>query len=255
MTAFAMIRLDDRIVIAADGAMYMPGGQIAAFGSKILQLPHISAALVCAGPSFLLRYLNLKLGANLSCFDDLLCEAPEALHYAYEDFESDIEWKSPFYMGLCGYSVERERFESYYLRSVDREESGAFSLPGAAWELMPAPMAFAMPWPSDEACRRVLLITPVNEGYAFDPEILAIKVIGASRFAASDGLHGEGYGVHLVGGFIEMVTIRKDLALSQIVHRWPDRIGEAIDPEDGEPLPQWVLNKPAFFFDREVGIA
>lgn len=247
MTAFAMMRLSDRIVTAADGAIYMPNGQIAGFHSKMLHLPHASAVMACAGPSFLLGYVKLMLTAEAQSFDALLAAAPQIISRAYTELRTDIDWRAPFYIGIGGYSDERRRFESYYMRSVDQEENGPGSLPGAAWELMPSPELFAIPWPDEDASARVNFDTTQPEPpFILDAETAVTKIVAASRFIRSEGRYGEAPGCSLVGGFIELASTLRECTQQQIVHRWPDRVNDLIDPNNGEPLPASILERPIF---------
>lgn len=247
MTAFAMVRMTDRIITAADGAVYMPSGHVAGFKSKMLHLPNVGAVLTCQGPAALLPYVNMMLVAKVRGFDDVLELAPAAVRHAYEEVVTEIHGWGPFYLAIGGYSEARQRFETYYVRSIDREEGGPYGLPGNAWELMPAPEFFAAPWPGDEACARVNCETAPPPGpHLIDSELFALKAVAGGRFEPCGGEHGMVRGRCYVGGFIELALTMRDFSQARIVHRWPDRLNELIDPDDGEPLPAELLAQPVF---------
>ncbi|MBA9070170.1 hypothetical protein FHR71_003934 [Methylobacterium sp. RAS18] len=223
------------------------GWAVAGFHSKMLHLPHASAVLACAGPLFLLGYVKLMMTVEAQSFEGLIDAAPRIVSKAYAELRSDIDWRSPFYIGLGGYSGERNRFESYYMRSVGQEETGPGSLPGAAWELMPAPELFAVPWPDENACARVNLSTAQPEPpFILDAETVVTKAVAASRFVRSEGHYGEAPGCSLVGSFIELASTLRERTQQQIMHRWPDRVNDLIDPTNGEPLPASIMERPIF---------
>ncbi|PXW59822.1 hypothetical protein [Methylobacterium sp. B4] len=50
--------------------------------------------------------------------------------------------------------------------------------------------------------------------------------------------------IHYVGGFLQLTTLYREAAFTRIVHRWPDPLGEPIDPKRGDLLPAWIEENP-----------
>jgi hypothetical protein len=244
MTAFFMARLQDQILTIADGAFYHPSGEVVGFTSKMLHLIEHQTVIVCQGPAFLLRYVYFHTLTNIDGFDQVIKILPGLLRHAYEQMPAEFGKDIMFYCAVGGYSRERDRFESYYIRSGEQEEAGHYSLPGEQWELMPAPPILAAPWPDPVQEVAFGLVRP--EGG--EPHALScgIRIVAAARQIPSTAEYGNREGACYVGGFIEVSALWRNQYTSEIVHRWPDRIGEFIDPQAGEPMPAFLANLPAF---------
>ena len=249
MTAFFMARLEDQILTVADGAFYHPSGKVVGFTTKMLHLNEHQTVMVCQGPAFLLRYVNFHTLTNIDGFDQIITMLPGLLKHAYEQMPVEFGKSRMFYCAVGGYSRERDRFESYYIRSGEREAAGQYSLPGEQWELMPAPAMIGAPWPGADDEAAFGLVRP--EGA--EPQALScgIRLVAAARQIPATAEHGAREGGCYVGGFIEVSALWRDRYTSEIVHRWPDRIGEFIDPKAGEPMPAFLENLPAFIMPAQ----
>jgi hypothetical protein len=245
MTAIIMIRGHDGIITAADGISYGPDGVVQGQGSKILLMPEHDTVITIQGPASLITLVRNRLGLEMDGFDDVIEDLPEALRGLCAEIE-DRAGTCPMcnaYVG--GWSKQRERFETYFIRSIPPEADGSeYSLPGEPWTLQPANAYMGAPWPDDEVAKRFGLSQKMLSAGPIDSLVLAVRFIAAARFISSDERFGNVPGTHMVGGFIQTAFLQREGCSTSIVHRWPDPAGEMVDPTRGEELPAWVRDRP-----------
>lgn len=110
--------------------------------------------------------------------------------------------------------------------------------------------ALFLPTPSSAAADRVgLTLYRGQADFTFgDPALYVQRMVAACRFSAEAGAGGLDRPSPYIGGFIQLSRIvrqgtpdREPMILldSQITHRWPDVVGETLDPERGD-LPSWA---------------
>jgi hypothetical protein len=236
-----MIRFTDRILTVSDGAIAHHDGRIAGFASKIVQIPEHSAVLVLSGASILTRYLHFRMSHDILSFDDLARVLPGIAQHGMGQLPPGLAPGGKCMAALGGYSTLRGRFETYVISSHDEPALGA-----AAWTLANAPAYLLYPDISLELGAMIGVSGPPGS-YEIDGEALAVRFVAAARHEASEEGGAVLAGRHWVGGFIEAVTTRRDESASQIVHRWPDRINEQINPNDGAPIPAMFADRPATY--------
>ena len=239
MTAINIVIKSDSIVIMTDGVWYDSKGVVASIAPKVHLLPHIGAVVgVRGGGSQLannfIEFIHKGKTAP-SNFDELVVLAGMAIkhihsmmvaHGLFFDDSPDMDFV------LCGWSLSKRTFESYVIPTAHRDgfdEAGvkpfiANRLPEIA--IVPVPGAAeysAAGW------------TEPEDTHSFDPMVHGIQLMEAQRLvvgpmdngAGKTGAMGSG-----VGGFLQLTTITRDEIASRIIHRWPDKIGERIDPHN-----------------------
>ena len=136
----------------------------------------------------------------------------------------NYETPTHFMALIGGWSKSKERYRGFYIATSNTEmmEYKAFD--------MQSYTSFSKPNPDTASLAREGIAdidAALNE---MDIVSLAIRLMLAQRTSLM-GLHGEtdqkGYGV---GGFCQITQLQQGAVNSMIALRWPDVIGEKIDP-------------------------
>lgn len=237
MTAICIVRTSDAIAIASDGAFYDDDGVVRQIASKVTTIPSASFAITSRGASVAHHAFCSAIfwsSEPIVTFDDVVrYAAPLARHALAETVQRSIPSTWQFTLFLCGWSIERDRMETYRISS--REWDGV-----PAFTLVPLPAVYYAPDPPGFIMADVG-IEPASELTAMPSDAAQY----ACRTIMSCRLCDDGSGHAKVGAFIELTVVRRDALQAQIVHRWPDRIGERMDPARGTPheiMPPWMLD-------------
>lgn len=242
MTAIAIFRLDDGVVIASDGAAYASTtGCLTGLTSKVVLAPEWSCVLAQRGAGGVVQLIRSRIGFEVLTFDDLLdviVGVAIDVYDSYKVFGYDDDAR--FSLFLAGWSETRERFETYQLRTHGHEahaEGTGEVLVVEPFQLTPLPFVYLAPG-GGEHMERFGVMEAIA---ANDPIPATVRAVCAARQLRNVS---DEAAEHCVGGFIQLTIVRRDKVESTIVHRWPDVIGEPIDPTRGEPLPAF-LSVPA----------
>ena len=239
MTAIAMWVGPSEIAVASDGVAYDYGGTVRQIHAKQIVDLAWGAVVTASGSGGVLDYLRVYIAAIIDPppfgFDEFLRVLPDAGRWIMQQIADrrlvgDVDGSSPpgFQMLIGGVSDERQRYEGYWFGSVSFESEGK-----TIEAFTPVPVqAFAKPEASEEALKEVGL-WPIPATID-DPLNFAIGLMDAQRRTPML-LHNQvdgprGYGV---GGFCQITKFRKDLVTTFFAKRWPDKIGEKIDPTSG----------------------
>ncbi|GEP09281.1 hypothetical protein [Methylobacterium gnaphalii] len=259
MTSVTIVRGEDVVAIASDGAAYDDEGRLRQIVSKVELIPHCSLVLASTGSqlaSYNFRDLLFWHPEPPSTFDGVLEIAPDlsrsVMDYVEEQGASSTR---KFSLYFAGFSESRGRPETYAIKSYDWPD-----VPGPdgvlrtapAFTLVPLPAIHCTPLPSVELAEGFGITVPgVNMTEMPEDGVrYAMATVAANRFAFG-GPDAELAGEDpfcCVGGFLQITTIARSHVSSQIVHRWPDVIGERMDITRGEPherCPLWLLAPPA----------
>ena len=242
MTAIAIVRTEGGIAFATDGIAYDQRGHTAAIVCKTALFPEWScvianrgSALATARMQFGLQRLAYSGVRHLTGFDDVLAVLPDASRVLHEEILREQNSYPNFSFMIAGYSAQRDRFESYSLRSRDFSyEIGGKNMLQPAYTLGELPAMHFAPTPSKESAARVGMPAPGEP--ILSAESLAIQAICAARLdrgATPDAPMDEDYSI---GGFVHLTTLHRTGIASEIVHRWPDVIGQPINPHREELL-------------------
>lgn len=229
MSAIALCNADDSVIIASDGICMNPStGQVLGCVEKIFPIPHLNCVFSHLGAGGVGHEISTAIGYRYRDFDDLLAE--------FELLFSAVAGGRGAVVVLAGWSGARQRFESYLIRS----EAGE-NLVSVPWVLTPCESEFWMSQsPSPETAERLGIVL-TSEEVARDPVGLAARLICAAR--ADSGRQEDGrYGGS--GGFLQIAMVRREGVLTWIAHRWPDTLGQRIDPTRGQMLPEFPLQHP-----------
>jgi hypothetical protein len=240
VTALA-VRLDskDGIVIGSDGAVYDPGnGNLIGECSKVLFVPECDAFVMSRGSAGFIHVLRHNLGFEVGGFDDLMQVTVEASQRALAVYtDQDYEFATTTLI-VGGRSKSKGVFEVYRLSSTKRTIRNALTeeselVPPSV--ITPIDRIWAAPFP-DEGLREQFGIHDDLTGYEY-----VARTICAARHQ-QDSMTGAGETVpgFSVGCFLQMGSLLPDGFRTSVIHRWPDVLGEPIDPARGEPMPAFL---------------
>jgi hypothetical protein len=232
MTAINVIRQSCAVHILSDGVFCNSEGVICELGPNVFALPHLPAALAVRGPTQFMPFLVHRLGRECRSFDDLLSRVvPVALevHLSIPMTLGFGDVRPDFDLVIVGWSSERSRTESFVVmrqRRIDRDEPG-----NHAWRLIELPAVLIAP-PIDMAKVRYLKWQVPSSAEAFQPDTDGTKLLEAQRLSQlplNPQAPNESR-AYLVGGFVQLTTVSSRGVNSNVLHRWPDRVGQRIEP-------------------------
>ena len=219
----------DSVWLYTDGAGTNPDGSLAWIGSKILLMPEWPGAVATRGVGALPWMLRLAWAQDVPSLNDALDRVVgDALaiggHLVLNGYHDPLNWE----VVLAGWSHRREAFEVWdvFGRSPpDWTEEQCREAPPLTLRQMKGTTAS---WPvPDETILKTLW--PSNQGGLL-PADMAVPVMEAIRRKTYPMPGAASAEYHAVGGFIQETGIGRDGLSTSIIHRWPDRIGERIDP-------------------------
>jgi hypothetical protein len=241
MTCIVAARTDEMIALSSDGALVDSKTlNLLANCSKVVLMPECSCIIAQRGAGGMLQALRWRLGVPFD-FDDILQHIVGITREINVDIVREYTFERQWSLVIGGWSDSRERFELYSLRSRDFEmpnglSGGVDTIP--AFTLYPIDGFIASPMPTSEQ----LLPFGVDwNNLTMDAISLTQRVACATRgmpeAAQNTGAELSGF---MIGGFLQTTVLYRDHITSSIVHRWPDVIGEKIDPTRGEQRPPWL---------------
>ncbi|WAC25751.1 hypothetical protein [Ancylobacter sp. SL191] len=220
MSAMLAIVQHRRVLVMADAAIYDPAtGILSALTHKIVPIPHTNAVFASRGAAgcfnhFFRACLDVTASAGFGTFD--------AFRRASDEVWAVFEAGLPAGMGgeiiVAGWSEQYDAGQVLY-RSTRQIHEG---LPVGNWFLLGDRSAFGVS------------LDDVPPADHFDPMVHGIPAFEASRRLEVDLACGEGEAFmgHAVGGWVSSVIVEPGfVSAGKIIHRWPDIVGERIDPE------------------------
>lgn len=236
MSAIAFAVCSASVVVACDGAAYDPQTvRLGAVRSKIETLAHLSAFVGVVGIGEFEILLRSFRGDHVLTYDDLIDDLPRACRAAYQccldNGMTDGEIEANVVAG--GWSDRNQRWEGCRIATRSLKDLAAGGT-GAAFEPMTL-KSYLTPGPSDKAAAAVGF-DPHDIGR--DPVRYCVHAICAARQMSGEQDEDRPH-LYAAGAFIELTTIEREAVKSQIVHRWPDRLGEPINSKAGDPIPSW----------------
>ncbi len=242
MTALAIIRSDRAVVIASDGACHDPNsGLLTACGSKVAFLPECSCIIGQRGAFGVGDVMRYRLAACRD-FDDVLLQAPAQLEAVFDEHEELTQFTPHATLFIGGWSVERTRFETYRISTREKRTGDKAAGPEqvvAPYTLEPLPEGYSAPMPAQQQLDQLQINWDLES--LQEDCFLALKLICAARI--SPPTDDDELGIYYsVGGFLQLTVLTRDRITSEIVHRWPDPLGEKIDPSRGELCPAFLMS-------------
>lgn len=229
------------IVFAADGATYdIETGELMGPIHKLFALPHLNAIIGNVGIGGFGHVLQMAIGSDFSTFDGLCDGFVDACQRAKLMMSQGKLWPAEARATaiLGGWSETRQAYELYKVHSSPKEaiEADGTLVTHEKWKLHKVEGQWMSTAPSEEEMRQCGLLTD-EEMPVFD---------GVARLACAARLHSgiDIEGRYGVGCFLQMAVLQNTNITSWIAHRWPDKLGEPIDPSCGELLPSFPIQMP-----------
>jgi hypothetical protein len=225
MTAYAVYLHRERVVIAGDTAVFLPGNppRLVGFTSKIIPLAHLRAAIFGRGMQVIIaRAAGLvALSPNLDTIERVAAAMPEALERATARYCADAGIENPAAYGLAeaylaGWSAAERRMRlwcwSNYENWEPRDDDN-----GAFYGLLSVPCL-----PDADM--------PARQG-PLDAQLVAVMKAERQYFEA----HPD-FGV-MVGGEVQAWDITRDGMRQRVIHTFvdnPDRdlLARVLDGEE-----------------------
>jgi len=242
MTGIMVVPGGDAVAIASDGAVHDPNtGFLLGSASKVVLIPECSCVMTQRGISGFGQALRFRLGMPRD-YDDILSLVEQVAVGVTTEFVQNAPLEPHWSMTICGWSNARSRFEINALRSRDyfmRNEltGGVDTIP--AHTLYPIEGIVMSPIPNLELRRRFGIDFDNIENH--EAVELSQRLLCAARFCEEPNDEATGKQSNFtIGCYLQSTILRQDRIESRIVHRWPDPIGEKIDPKRGEALPPFL---------------
>lgn len=239
MSAIAIVRSEDCIIIASDGAIYGKDARLLGFGSKVVLLPEASCVFAQRGTCGVAAALRSELHICRD-FDSIINHAVDAYRRVHAEFASALPHLDiSSSIALCGWSERAQRFNLYTVASHSRMmHIAAAEKSFPAFELCEMEDdLYVAPWPSRQSMQRFQIKLESNS--VQEDSDLAMKLICAARVEEYQPSNQVDVPHHGVGGFLQLTQLRRHHIASSIVHEWLDVIGEPIDPSRVDSFPNW----------------
>lgn len=248
VSAIAIYRSDEAVFFAADGLSADSSGIVQNHVLKLYPLPHLNAIFTHAGAGqvgvVVLDLINRGVVGRprFDTFDRLLLSFAALCQSAHETVSAfvvaemgrvDDDYIRATFV-LSGWSDAAGKFVAVKTSSFDKEvfvdrEGTTEILP--AWSVHGIEDFYVNHYPSKCADEFGL-----NENGLSVFDYLA-RAISACRAEASPA--------YVVGGFLQLGYVTRQKTVTWIAHRWPDPVGQLVDPSLGERLPAMPIVIPA----------
>lgn len=233
MSAVLVIRGENMITVFSDGGMYESRSDLRLTGmkSKVHKLAHLSLVFGGLGRAALVSLIDHNHSHDWRSFDhcvevfrsNAIEEFDREIRIIFNEMQRGVHERDEDrdvigMLFLGGWSDVRQRFETYTL-SIDSDESTPVK------ELIPAAEAIYFPVP-DAASLQAVGFDPADVRFG-DFDEAPLRFMEAQRETEVEFSKTRG---HIVGMFVEQTILTRDFIHNRIVKRWPDRIGELIQP-------------------------
>jgi hypothetical protein len=223
----------NRCVLAVcDGAQYTSEGLLLGIGTKVATAPHWPGFITSRGGMIPAAILGRHLTSHFATFDLLVAgieeKYPEFVKsYGFDTIPSSLVPE----LIIAGWSAARDRPESYVICINDdlppgHDISDSRAILPQEYRLLPLPACTAGPAIVGTDLARAAGFDGVRVKQSIETSIADLtKLIELQRRFKPDGIDH-----YFVGGFAELTIVRSDSIEQRILRRWPDVIGERIDP-------------------------
>lgn len=200
MTLVNILVESDHARIYTDGALINPADNVSVVGftSKVMALPHLDAIMATSGTvGASLNFYALIGSLSAIDFDDLADRIEAAVTPIAEHFAGAI-------LFLVGWSERGKRMRGFIMNHEAMGNRPPFARQDIGEFLMPRPL---------------------NECLGTADMIALVE----SQRANADRPQGLPP-AHVVGCFLQETIVAKEGSKTRIIHRWPDVMGEKIEP-------------------------
>lgn len=225
------------IVFGSDGSSQDTEGRYMGPVGKTILMPEFGAMLMWRGMGLFGHMLRLKMAiepGQVASFDDLRRELPALSRQMFDEAAPAVAEPQSVAVVLGGWSAERQRFEVVRFGSHERQIGGEGALTVKPWEVIDLPRGWVAPGPTSEGRARI--------GVDLDAALPGAAWCAAAICAARQSIdpNGPPEDECVVGAYIQITTLTPGRVASEIVHTWPDVVGERIDRDRGEMAPSFL---------------
>jgi len=213
MSAANIFVTDTAVHVFADGACYEPDtGIVQGFVSKIAKMPHIQAVAAITGTPPIRMLVESIVGEkDYADFDECAARFGEDLRERVRKVPEYFD-AGAFFVTIAGWSAKAGAPRAFVLNGCrDNGVDGFRPRPVKTWIQ-----------PHDAG----------TVGFKFDEERAedcGLRLLEAQRRQRWSPIYSK-CEFHAVGGFAEYTKLTQSEITTKVIHRWPDRIGEKINP-------------------------
>lgn len=213
-------------MIISDTAGYDADGVILSFMGKVATIPRLRCALAMRGAVAALAAYASDIDYRADSFDHLIEEGAEFIEDTFDRQAAAMAaqcYEPHIQLTAVGWSQRQRRCLSIAISSLPLGDVPAFT-----WWHQPVIIS-PMPAPEELAAAGVLA---ANGGFDDrDPAATMLKLVKVQRtHKARLGPAEDLPEVYTVGGDVILTEVTEHGIAQRIVHSWPDRIGEPIQP-------------------------
>lgn len=223
MTALNVVIGTDSAHLISDGAAIDPAsGRLAHLIGKVTAHPHLAAAVGVRGSRMLASGINDAIASGASSYDELRSTIVPMLRQHLAPIAPI--WEKQFGPNIMNAEIVvvgwSESVGPHAFVVATHSANADFGLP--AWRVVELPGAYFSPSTESLATEFARIQMDFNDDTA-----AALVERQRSLKVTIPGTRGDR---HVVGGFVQVTTIRESGIESRIVKRWDDHIGSIIKP-------------------------
>jgi hypothetical protein len=240
----------DGVLFYSDGVAYDNDGTILGMASKVLSVAAGSSALSWVGAGSFGPAIASQIGPSTCTFDDLLNRIVEFGKNAVEHLETiDYRWHVSGTALVAGWSDKDQAYRAYTFSSYEKEQmlEGELVMK-PAWMLQPLDGMYISTIPHERYRNEAGIHDLFNiDNMPIDE--LGIRLVCAARLGSRDFEPNEepvpdsSLSTFAAGGFLQCTFLQRDQFTQTILHRWPDKIGERVDPQSGVAIPEFLTER------------
>ncbi len=207
MTALNAWKAPGAVHLLTDGAAVGVRGDVLAIWPKVVALPHLSCVVAARGHADLSRVVATLAGTlPISTFADMVEAFPDLVSKAAAHIRSDGVQAMTLNVVLAGLDGETPRI---FLAEAE-PAAAVWSLSVREVGAVMSPSDGSEPGTTSEAL-------VAGDGLSFDAARDGVPLMERQRDLAGNG----------VGAFVQLTTVTSDGISTRILHRWPDKVGDA----------------------------
>lgn len=242
---------DKGTVFYSDGIAYDETGTIVGMASKVISVAAGTAALAWVGSGPFGPVFAANVPGHVISFDDLASIFSDLAQHTLQVLkDNNYPWGVSASVVIAGWSDKQQRHMALHVGSrpkqVVRDADGELS-ERAAWQVEELSGCWISTIP-DEEYRLSAGVHGFDDDTMSNDEF-AIRMVCAARLSSRSLDEGEvdfpGSGIRYfaAGGFLQRTFVGKDEFSQAIIHRWPDQIGERINPLSGDAVPSFLTEE------------
>lgn len=213
-------------IIASDTAAYDAQGVVQSFMGKVATIPRLRCAIAIRGAVAALAAYANDIDYRADSFDHLIEEGADFIEDTFDrqaEHMAALCYEGQIQLSVVGWSQRHRACLSFAISSMPIGDVPAFT-----WWHQPV---IVSPMPAMEELSAAGVLA-ANGGFDDrDPVATMLKLVKVQRtHKARLGPAEHMPEVYTVGGDIILTEVSENGIGQRIVHSWPDRVGELIDP-------------------------